>query len=96
MLLLSYRLRGPLVAARAAVQVLLVAASSVTLSAYQARGGVGTLGQAGVIGFLISWLWWSNARAASRSDVAHGRLWYASGAAVGTLAGAALARFLVG
>lgn len=91
----AYRLAGPLVALRAAVHVLLVAASSVTLAAYEAHGGLPTLAQAGLIGWLISWCWWANARAASASDVPGGRWWYASGAAVGTVTGAALARWLV-
>lgn len=86
---------GLALAARAALQVLLVAASSVTLAAYQASGDRGRLGVAGVVGFCISWSWWANAHAAAHAGRA-GRIWYAGGAAVGTVAGAALARAVVG
>ena len=84
------------IAARAAMQVLLVSASSVTLSAYQHTGNITRLGVAGGIGFLISWVWWSNAQTAARSTVSGARVWYALGAMAGTLTGAALARALVG
>lgn len=87
---------GLSIAARAAVQVLLVSASSVTLSAYQHSGDPARLGVAGGIGFLISWVWWSNAQTAARSTVTAARLWYALGAACGTMSGASLARWLVG
>lgn len=87
---------GLRIAARAAVQVLLVSASSVTLAAYQATGDPGKLGLAGGIGFLISWVWWGNTHAAAHAKVPGARGWYASGAMVGTLIGAAGALALVG
>lgn len=87
---------GLRIAARAAAQVLLVSASSVMLAAYQATGDGGRLGLAGGVGFLISWVWWTNAQTAATATAPGARLWYACGAMVGTLTGAALARALVG
>lgn len=86
---------GLLIAGRAAAQVILVSASSVTLAAYQATGGRQRLFAAAAIGFAISWVWWSNTRAASLTAAPGGRWWYAGGAAIGTYCGAGLARWLV-
>lgn len=44
-------------------------------------------GGAFVCGFLISWLWWRNARGAAHDDVAGVRECYALGAACGTAFG---------
>jgi hypothetical protein len=82
---------GLLLAGRAAVQVLLVSANSVILAGYQATGDPSRLAVSGVLGFLISATWWMNARAVSLDDVPDGRAWYATGASLGTMAGAALA-----
>ena len=82
---------GVRLAGRAALQVLLVSANSVTLAGFQSTGDVSRLAVSGAIGFLISAVWWSNARAVSLDAVPAGRLWYAAGASVGTMAGAALA-----
>ena len=46
---------------------------------------------AGIVGFLISFVWWFNARTSARSDVAYAGLTYAFGAATGTVAGMASA-----
>lgn len=79
---------------RAAVQVLLVAANGVTLGALDGTPADGyRLGVAAVLGFLISLLWWHNARSVSLDTVEGGRWWYATGAMVGTVVGAALARW---
>lgn len=82
--------------ARAALQVLLVSAQSVTIAAYERSGGAWRLCATVGIAFAISWVWWANARAASVSAVAGGRGWYAAGAAAGTLAGVGLMSLLVG
>lgn len=82
---------GVRLAGRAALQVLLVSANSVTLAAFHETGEASRLAASGLIGFLISATWWSNARAVSLDEVPAGRLWYAAGASVGTMAGAALA-----
>lgn len=82
---------GVRLAARAAAQVLLVSANSVTLAAFHETGEASRLAASGVIGFLISATWWSNARAVSLDAIPAGRLWYAGGASVGTMLGAALA-----
>jgi hypothetical protein len=87
---------GLLLAGRAAVQVLLVSANSVILAGFQSTGDVSRLTVSGALGFLISATWWMNARAVSLDDVPAGRLWYAAGAAFGTVAGAVLARTLLG
>jgi len=86
---------GLALAGRAALQVLLVSANSVTLAAFQASGDVSKLAVSGVIGFLISAVWWINARAASLEAVPDGRIWYATGASVGTMLGAGLAYVLL-
>jgi hypothetical protein len=86
---------GLLIAGRAAVQVVLVSASSVTLAGYQATGSSHRLLAAAGIGFAISWVWWANTRAASLTEAPGGRWWYASGAAVGTYLGAFLARSFI-
>lgn len=82
-------------AGRAALQVLLVSANSVTLAAFQTTGDLSTLAVSGVIGFLISAVWWINARAASLEAIPDGRLWYATGASVGTMLGAGLAYLIL-
>ena len=51
---------------------------------------------AGVIGFLISLLWYYNARNAGRSDLWAGGAVYACGAAMGTITGMALTRWIYG
>ena len=80
-------------AGRAAAQVVLVSANSVTLGAMDGSpADVWRLLAAAVLGFLISALWWSNARSVSLDTVPHGRVWYALGAMLGTVVGAALAR----
>lgn len=80
-------------AGRAAAQVVLVSANSVTLGAMDGSpADMWRLLVAAVLGFLISALWWSNARSVSLDTVPHGRFWYASGAMCGTVVGAALAR----
>jgi ribosomal protein L18 len=86
---------GIVIAGRAAAQVVLVSASSVTLAAYQSTGGHGRLLAAAAIGFAISWVWWANTRAASLTTTLGGRWWYAGGAAIGTYIGAGLARWIV-
>lgn len=86
---------GLALAGRAALQVLLVSANSVTLAAFQSTGDLSRLAVSGVIGFLISATWWMNARAVSLDDVPDGRLWYATGASVGTMLGAGLAYVLL-
>lgn len=87
---------GLRVAAQGAVQVVLVAANSVTFASYHATSDPRRLAACGMLGFLISWVWWTNARQAGRLDVPHARLWYASGASVGTMVGAALALLVLG
>lgn len=82
-------------AGRAALQVLLVSANSVTLAAFQTTGDLSTLAVSGVIGFLISAVWWINARAASLEAIPDGRLWYATGASAGTMLGAGLAYLIL-
>lgn len=83
-------------AGRAAAQVLLVSANSVTLGALDgSTADVWRLLVASVLGFLISAMWWANARSVSLDTVPNGRFWYATGATVGTVAGAALARIVV-
>lgn len=90
---MTYGLR---LAARAALQVLLVSAQSVTIAAYERQDGPWRLCAAVGIAYAISWVWWSNARAATLSGVPGGRYWYAAGAAAGTLAGVGLMARLVG
>jgi hypothetical protein len=81
-------------AGRAAAQVVLVSANSVTLGALDGTAADAyRLAAAGLLGFLISWLWWSNARSVAVDTVPGGRLWYAAGAMCGTVLGAALARW---
>lgn len=77
--------------AQGATQVLLVSANSVTLASFQATGELWRLVVAGAIGFAISAVWWQNTRAASLSAIDGGRVYYAAGAALGTMLGAALA-----
>lgn len=86
---------GLVIAARAGAQLVLVAASSVTLAAYASTGHGVHLGLGTAISFGISWVWWSNSRAAAFTNVAHGQWWYAAGAASGTLIGAVLARMIL-
>mgnify|MGYP003340857309 FL=1 len=86
---------GLALSARAALQVVLVSANSVTLASYASTGHGLTLASAAVWGGAISWVWWQNARDASHSRVTCGRVWYAVGAAAGTVMGAALARVLL-
>lgn len=86
---------GCRLAARAALQVLLVSANSVVLAGFQADGDVSRLALSGGLGFLISAVWWTNARAVSLDEIPRGRLWYAAGAGLGTISGAALAYCLL-
>lgn len=86
---------GLAIFARAALQVILVSSSSITISAYEHKGGPWRLLLAVLIGWAISWVWWGNAKAAAR-DAEGGRWWYATGAAIGTLAGVGLFGWLVG
>lgn len=90
------RVAGLRVAAQGALQVVLVAANSVTFAGYHETGDPWRLAASGVLGFLISYVWWTNARQAGRLDVPHARIWYAGGAAIGTMAGAALALAVLG
>jgi hypothetical protein len=69
------------------IQVSLVAGQTVLLS----RGNwIGI----GIVGFLISWVWFGNARNAARSELPRARVVYATGAMVGTLTGALTAHWL--
>ncbi len=86
---------GLQLAGRAALQILLVSANSVTLAAFQATGELSRLALSGVIGFVLSAVWWINARAVSLDDVPDGRIWYAAGASIGGMAGAGLAYALL-
>lgn len=82
--------------ARAALQVVLVSSSSATVAAYIQHGGAWRLCLTVALGWLISWVWWANTRAASLSEVDGGRGWYAAGAATGTFAGVGIMAMLVG
>lgn len=53
-------------------------------------------GGAFVCGFLISWLWFINARTAAHDNMAGAREVYAAGAACGTVAGIWIVRVLYG
>jgi hypothetical protein len=75
---------------RAFSQVVLVAGNTVQLAAYQRTHDPMTLVSAGLVGGLISWVWWANSRATVKSDHPGARLAYALGATAGTLVGAAL------
>jgi hypothetical protein len=46
------------------------------------------------VGFGISWVWFTNARAAAHTDLPHAREVYALGAACGTVVGMNVAAFL--
>jgi hypothetical protein len=52
----------------------------------------GKVGHAFVTGFLISLIWWHNARSAAHSGHRFGSLVYALGAACGTIAGMTIGR----
>jgi len=72
------------IAGRGFVQVVLVSAN--TFQVAHAH----YLGMA-IVGFLISVVWWTNARATGRNDdVAGAALAYGLGAAIGTLTGASV------
>jgi len=73
---------------RAFVQVFLVA---VNVSQIAAGHYVGAF----LVGGAISWLWFSNAKTAGRSEDAWGRVVYSTGAALGTVAGMGLSRCLL-
>jgi len=80
----------------AMVQVLLVTANSIALAAYESSGEPSRVVLSAGLSFLISWIWWNNARAASAPEAGpNARVWYAAGAAAGTVIGAALAYNLV-
>jgi len=49
---------------------------------------------AGMVGFGISWVWWQNARAASKKELPWIGEVYALGAASGTLTGMVIMRWL--
>jgi multidrug transporter EmrE-like cation transporter len=51
---------------------------------------------AGVVGFLISFVWFTNARTAAHTSVPYAREWYALGAGMGTLFGMGIVRVLYG
>lgn len=51
---------------------------------------------AGLVGFCISFMWFSNSQAASRVHLKGASLVYAVGACLGTVAGAGLARWVYG
>lgn len=87
---------GLRVASTGALQVVLVAANTVMIARYHATGEPAILAACGALGFLISFVWWTNARQAGRMDVPCARLWYAGGASVGTMIGAAAALALLG
>lgn len=70
---------------RAFLQVSLVALNVAQI----ARGHIGG---AFVVGFLISLLWFANAKSAGRSDVPYGAWCYATGAGFGTVAGMLVSR----
>lgn len=68
----------------------------VTLVACNTRQiAAGHIGGAIVVGFLISWLWWSNS-AKDRPQVKGAAIGYGLGAACGTLAGYLIAEWLGG
>jgi len=68
----------------------------VTLVACNTRQiAAGHMGGAVVVGFLISWLWWSNS-SKDRPQVKGAGLMYAAGAACGTALGYAIAGLLSG
>ena len=67
-------------------QVALVAGQTVLLAK---RNWIGIA----VVGFMISWVWFANARNAARSELEYARVVYASGAMVGTLVGALTAHW---
>jgi len=76
--------------------VLLVSANGVSLGALDgSTDDVWKLLLSAALGFAISWTWWANARSVSLDAVPDGRFWYATGAGVGTIIGAALARLWV-
>lgn len=77
-----------LIFGRAFLQVLLVAGNTVQLATYQRSGHLSTLVGAGVIGMMISWVWWANSRSTSTEDTLGARRAYALGAGCGTIAGA--------
>jgi hypothetical protein len=56
----------------------------------------GHMAGAGVVGFAISYLWFSNARVAGRTDLRYAREWYAAGAAAGTVFGMFVMRVIYG
>ena len=63
----------------------LMVVSLVAANTAQVAGG--HMAGAGFVGFLISYLWFSNARVAGRTDLKWAREFYAGGAAVGTVFG---------
>ena len=67
--------------AAAFLQVSLVAGQTVLLAKQNWIG-------IAIVGFLISYVWFGNARNAARSELPHARVVYATGAMVGTLTGA--------
>lgn len=89
-------LAGLRVACAGALQVVLVAANTVTIARYHATREPAILAACGALGFLISYVWWTNARQAGRLDVPFARMWYAVGASVGTMIGAAAALAILG
>ncbi len=76
-----------LIFGRAFLQVSLVAANVVQIATGHYLGGF-------VVGTAISWLWFTNARTAARSDLPGAAAVYALGAGTGTVAGM-LSRFLI-
>lgn len=73
---------------RAALQVTLVAWNVVNVTS-------GDYLMALLSGFAISWVWWANSRTAALSEAPYGRLAYAAGAGVGTVAGMFLGRVVL-
>jgi hypothetical protein len=68
------------IVSRGFLVVSLVAANTVQVAGHHFAG-------AGVVGFAISYLWFSNARVAGRTDLVWAREAYAAGAAMGTVFG---------
>lgn len=78
MTLLSLFLRGFVIVA-------LTAANVVQVSRGHYSGAL-------IVGFLISWTWYANAHSAAHEKAPGARFAYSAGAALGTVAGMALAR----
>lgn len=72
---------------RAFLQVSLVALNVAQIAS-------GNVGGAFVVGFLISLLWFANAKSAGRSDVPGAAWCYATGAGCGTVAGMLVSKLL--